>query len=155
MTMSAALAEAAYYRFVFWSGMIVPPPAGKLTSEHTLFGANYETGRGIRLHRPPFDRFITELISPADYTNTRQLGTAMRDSGIEAFEYRSARDPEQGLNVALFTPSAFASHGPEWQQAWICETRAEQVSFFNMESGSTGYELDRFLVDGRLPVPAA
>lgn len=31
----------------------------------------------------------------------------MRSAGVQAFEYRSARCPERGCNVALFTPAAF------------------------------------------------
>ena len=78
----------------------------------------------------------------------------MRNSDVQAFEYRSARDAGHGLNVALYTPGAFSSTGPEWQQAWLCETRAEKVSFYNKESGPLGFGLAPFLVAGRLPTPA-
>lgn len=148
------LAEAAYYRFVFWSGMVEPPPAGKLTTEHTVFGVSYEAQMGIQLHAPPFDRFAAELTHPEDYVATQQLGSQMRESDIQAFEYRSARDPGTGLNVALYTPSAFASKGLEWQQPWICETRAEMVAYYNKESGSSSFGLEQFLVSGQLPIPA-
>lgn len=152
--LSVALTETAYYRLVFWSGMTEPPPEGKLTTEHTVFGARYETQRGIQLHAPPFDRFVSELTHPEDYAATQQLGTQMRNSDVQAFECRSARDPGLGLNVALYSPRAFASKGPEWQQAWICETRDERVSFYNKESGSVGFDLEQFLVSGQLPTPA-
>ncbi len=152
--LSVALVETAYYRLIFWAGMIEPPPAEKLTTEHTVFGVSYTTQMGIQLQEPPFARFESELTRPDDYAATQQLGTQMRDSDVEAFEYRSARDPEQGLNVALYTPNAFASEKPDWQQAWICETRAEMVSFYNKESGSLGFGLEQFLVNGQLPTPA-
>ena len=42
------LAECAYYRFVFWSGMAEPPPA-PLDTRHTLFSASIETGHGLQL----------------------------------------------------------------------------------------------------------
>jgi len=149
-----ALAESAYYRFLFWSGMVAPPPAGRLTSEHTVFGASYATRQGIRLQAPPFDRFVAELAHPGDYTATQRLGSQMRDSGVEAFEYRSARVPGQRICVALYTPGGFACKSPTWQQAWICETRADAVSFYNKESGTTGFGIDQFLVNGVLPAPA-
>lgn len=152
--LSVALAETAYYRLVFWSGMAEPPPADKLTTEHTVFGVSYETPKGIQLHKQPFDRFESELTRPDEYVATQILGAHMRDSDVQAFEYRSARDTEQGLNVALYTPNAFASKSPEWQQAWICETRAGMVSFYNKESGPFGFAREQFLVDGQLPIPA-
>lgn len=152
--LSVALAETAYYRFVFWLGMVDPPPSGSFTTEHMAFGASYETGMGMRLHAPPFDRFASELTNPEDYSATQALGSQMRNSGVQAFEYRSARDPGQGLNVALYSACAFASRGPEWQQAWICDTRAAKVSFFNKIAGAVGFSLEQFLVSGRLPTPA-
>ena len=152
--LSAALAESAYYRFVFWSGMTEPPPSDKITTEHTIFGARYETQRGIQLHEPPFNRFESQLTRPDDYTFTQQLGTQMRDNDVKAFVYRSARDPQQGLNVALYTPEPFAGKGPDWQQAWICETRGGSVAFYSKESGPVRFGLEQFLVGGVLPIPA-
>lgn len=35
------LAEAAYYRFVFWIGMTTPPPAGQLLTQHSVFWARF------------------------------------------------------------------------------------------------------------------
>ena len=55
----------------------------------------------------------------------------LREAGIEAFEYLSARDPAQGINVALFHAGAFSGHQPLWQEAWLCQTRAHGVSFYN------------------------
>ena len=52
--LSAALAETAYYRFVFWSGMEEPPPGGRLITEHTVFAALYAAARGLCLYEEPF-----------------------------------------------------------------------------------------------------
>jgi hypothetical protein len=106
---------------------------------------------------PVFSReiAISELTHPGAYVATQQLGSQMRDSDVQAFEYRSARDPGQGINVVLYTPKAFTSKGPEWQQSWICETQAEKVAFYNRLSGPVSFGLDQFLVNGRLPTPAA
>jgi len=148
------LAEAAYYRFVFWHGMAVPP-AGKLDTQHTLFGAAYRSGQGLQLQAPPFAEHRAALASPSDYRASQALGTAMRAAGIEAFEFVSARDPQGGINVALFTPRAFAKNEPVTQEAWLCELTGERVCFRAARGRDIhDFPLDGFQVAGRLPWPA-
>lgn len=148
------LAEAAYYRFVFWSGM-AQAPAGKLDTQHTLFGAAWRTEHGLQLQAPPFDRYRAQLASPDDYRASQALGSAMRAAGIAAFEFVSARDPQGGLNIALFTPAAFARKVPVSQDAWLCELGGERVRFRPARGGEL-YDFPRtlFEIDGRLPWPA-
>ncbi|HEX5675612.1 MAG TPA: RES family NAD+ phosphorylase [Azonexus sp.] len=148
------LAEAAYYRFVFWHGMVTPP-AGKLDTQHTLFGAAYRTGQGLQLQAPPFDQHRAALASPSGYRASQALGTAMRSAGIEAFEFFSARDPQAGINVALFTPRAFSKKEPVSQEAWLCELGGERVRFRAARGRDLhDFPLDMFQVAGRLPWPA-
>lgn len=151
---STVLAEAAYYRFIFWYGMTVPPP-GKLDTQHTLFGADYRTEQGLQLHAPPFADYTQVIVHPTNYGPTQALGAGMREAGIEAFEYPSARDPEHGINVALFTPAAFATARPTFQDAWLCELTAEHVRFHaTHRKEDFDFPLARFLVDGALPWPS-
>jgi hypothetical protein len=153
--LTALLSEAAYYRFVFWAGMSIPPPSGKFATQHNVLTADYRTERGLRLQARPFTRFETLLTSPDSYEATQQLGGHMRAAGIEAFEYRSARDPSGGLNAALYAPRALASVRPKQVTSWLTETRAENVTF--SERGSqdvTSFSLEQFLVAGSLPLPA-
>ncbi|HSD59268.1 MAG TPA: RES family NAD+ phosphorylase [Burkholderiales bacterium] len=148
------LAEAAYYRFVFWYGM-AKPPAGKLDTQHTLFGAAYRSGQGLQLQAPPFAEHRAALASPSDYRASQALGTAMRAAGIEAFEFISARDPEAGINVALFTPKALARKEPGSQEAWLCELTGERVRFCAARRRDLhDFPLAAFQVAGRLPWPA-
>lgn len=155
LDLGAALAETAYYRCVFWAGMAAPPPGGRLTTEHTLFGARYTAARGLRLQATPFDRFATELTRPDSYVATQALGRELRSAGMDGFEYASARDPQRGINIALFHPGALAGPGPVWQQAWLCDTREEGVAFYSKEQGEWWhYARDVFEVDGDLPMPA-
>ncbi len=149
-----ALAETAYYRLVFWSGMKIPPPSGKLTTEHTAFGAGYSVKNGLRLQETPFQTYHKQLTDPASYDDSQLLGNRMREAGIEAFEYTSARDPENGVNIALFHPAAFSRPRPIWQEPWLCETASGGVSFYNKAYGTQRYPIDVFLVEGSLPSPA-
>jgi hypothetical protein len=148
---ATVLTEAAYYRFLFWYGM-TDPPAKKIDTQHTLFAAGYRSDQSVRLQSPSFDAYRALLGDPSDHTETQALGTAMREAGIEAFEFVSARDPAQGINVALFTPAAFTGRQPLMQSAWLCELTATQVRFREVHSHAThGFPLAMFLVEGGLP----
>lgn len=151
----AALAEGAYYRFVFWYGMTTPPQSGQLTTQHTSFGADYKTIRGLRLQDPPFAEFEATLAAPDSYAATQRLGADLREAGIEAIEFVSARSPRRGINVALFTPAAIASRQPLRQRAWLCQTGPETISFSGRTPGTIyDFPLALFTVDGVLPQPA-
>ncbi len=153
-SITTALAETAYYRFVFWAGMAEPPPGGRLTTELTVFCAEFALQRGLRLQHPPWSDYADRLRDPQLYRATQTLGGAMREAGIEGFEYVSARDREAGLNRAFFAPGVFADPMPRWQESWLCETRAEAVSFFSKQHGARFYPLEDFRVEGVLPLPA-
>ena len=154
-TLPTVLAESAYYRFVFWQGMRVPPPAPLLT-QHTLFGARLRARRGYALQLPPFDAYRPVLTSRDDYGPTQALGRALRGAGADAIEYVSARDAAEGLNVALFTPSALGQPRPAFKQEWLCDTRASEVSYYARGvAGPRIFALGQFTVNGRLPAPAA
>lgn len=152
---ATVLAEAAYYRFVFWYGMTRAPDP-PLTTQHTLFGTAYTTTAGLRLQDPPFAAFHTELTDPADYSACQTLGSALRGQGIQAIEYRSARAPVPGINVGLFSPAALADSAPAFQEPWLCQTDGERVRFYSRQDGGThAFAVDTFLVAGCLPMPAA
>lgn len=152
--LGAALAETAYYRLLFWSGMEAPPPSGRLTTEHTVFGARYATDRGLCLNEEPFRRFEEQLTNPQSYTDTQKLGGNLRAAGIEAFEYLSARDSDRGINVALFHAGVFSHPKPVWQQSWICDTRDQEVSLYSKDHGAWRFQREQFLVEGELPAPS-
>lgn len=78
----------------------------------------------------------------------------MRQAGIEAFEYLSARDPRRGLNLALFTPAAFAERRPTGLDEWLCETRGDRVTYYSRHGGGIrDFPLEAYLLDGALPAP--
>jgi hypothetical protein len=148
------LYETAYYRFVFWTGMLTPPQR-KLDTQHTMLAAEYQTARGLRLQRAPFIVHRAALTSPSDYQASQALGAKMRLAGIQAFEYMSARDPAGGTNVALYTPAAFAKPAPVSQEGWLCETTGEQVRFRAAHGAEVhDIRITTLLVDGKLPLPA-
>jgi hypothetical protein len=150
-----ALAESAFYRFVFWFSMDAPPIKNTMRSEHTLFSVGYQTPRGIQLQTAPFNQYAVELTHPQRYTVPQQLGSAMREAGVQAFEYQSARDPKKGICVALFSPSAFSQKRPKDTNQWLCEVSAETVSFKQAGARTIAtYALHDFMCDGQMPLPA-
>jgi hypothetical protein len=155
LTEETAFAETGYYRFLFWFGMRTPPPSNKLITQHTIFSVRYTTGAGLRLQNPPFTKYQNLLVDPANYGETQSLGLAMREHGIEAFEYISARDTNHGINAALFTADALADTTPKNQQQWLCETTHDTVRFYSaVEKLGYQHSLDTYLVNGKFPEPA-
>jgi hypothetical protein len=156
LRIDTAMAEAAYYRFLLWDGMSIAPPSGRILSEHCTFEARYQVERGIQLQRPPFTQFQAELCHPSAYQPCQAVGAAMRGAGVEAFEYRSARCPLKGNNVALFVPGALAEKRPRNLLSWLCETTADYVAFKNAQIPDTPrvFRLEAYQVDGGLPRPA-
>ena len=112
LALSSVLAETAFYRLVFWEGMSEPPPSGCLSTEHTLFGASYASHRGLSLHLAPCDKYQEQLTHPRSYRETQRLGGDLREAGFKLFVYRSARDPEGGLNIGLFDASPLVQTSP-------------------------------------------
>ncbi|MEQ8231531.1 MAG: RES family NAD+ phosphorylase [Gammaproteobacteria bacterium] len=149
------LAEVAYYRCVFWHSMTGTPPVDSIRTQHTAFAVRYRTDAGVALHHEGFAAYADVIRHPADYTATQALGSAMREAGVEAFEYRSARDARQGLCVGLFTPAAFAERKPRETREWLCEVNATVVTFKPVDAADVAhFALETFLVAGELPRPA-
>lgn len=150
----ATLAESAYYRFVFWYSMDGRPVKDKMRSEHTVFSAAYRTEKGVQLQSKAFEKYQKDLTHPASYNSCQLLGTAMRKTGIQVFEYASARDPAKGVCIGLFSIEAFSKKKPLDAVQWLCELSALEVSFKQLESRQiTTFGIDNFLVDGKLPLP--
>lgn len=152
---ATTLAESAYYRFVFWLSMDGEPVKPTMRSEHTLFTVDYRTQHGVRLQHAPFEQYHTQLAHPADYGASQALGSAMREAGVEAFEYHSARDPEHGHCAALFSHQALRQKRPKEMSQWLCELSATEVSFKQLADAAVHrFPLQLFLYQGELPRPA-
>lgn len=154
-SIDTTLAEAAYYRLIFWFSMAPHPNRNSMDSSHTLLSVSYRSNQGIQLHQPPFSEHDAVLRHPANYTHTQRLGSAMREAGICAFEYRSARDAKHGTCVGLFTPTALGRKAPTSIQPWLCETRSDRVTFKPLSQNIVyRFPAEQFLVNGSLPRPA-
>jgi hypothetical protein len=150
-----ALAETAYYRLVFLEGTTAD--LGPLGSDFSIFDTRLATRCGVDLGRAPFDRFHGEIASPVSYGATQQLGREMRRDGVECLRYPSARDRDNGFNVAVFTPRVFAAKVPGNPETWHGVATRELVEFTKkdvFETSTFSFPRTAFEVDGRLPGPA-
>lgn len=151
---STALAETAYYRFVYMSGM-KEPYTETILMTYSSYTVGIKTRRGVFLDKPPFNTFNNIIISPNNYHETQKLGASMRNADVEAFQYVSARSLEKGINVALFTPKAFQSKKPISIKRWICNITNQEIGFLSNENQTRlRFNRDSFLVDGMIPSPA-
>jgi hypothetical protein len=154
LTLQTMLAEAAYYRLVFWFGMNSPPPR-KMNTQHSIFEVGFQTSQGVKLQDAPFAAYLGTLSHPSDYRDSQAVGRAMREAGVAAFEYVSARDPDCGVNVAVFSPEALAHDKPGYMENWLAETCGEYVRFSAGRSSRVfEFPLVQFAADGTLPQPA-
>lgn len=150
-----ALAETAYYRLLFLEGTTAE--LGPLLLEVSTFRASYRTTRGVDLCRDPFEAHGHRLSAPDSYTESQRLGAAMRESGVEAFRYRSARDSKGGVNVGLFGPRAFVARLPDSPEGWSAVLDRDGVEFAKKDffrPRTFRFEREQFEVNGELPSPA-
>lgn len=154
-TIDAALIESAYYRLVFLFSMKAEPPKRSLKSEHTVFSVKYSSDKGIRLQKPPFNAHKEQLTQKTNYSVCQNLGTDMRNAGVEVFEYYSARSENNDQCVALYSPNAFSQKTPSSMNNWLCESSHDGVVF--KEAGGPQpffFKTEMFQVNGSFPMPA-
>jgi len=147
-------AESSFYRFVFWYGMQTPPKSQKLMTQHTVFSVDIKFKSGLVLQGEPFSKYKSQLRHKQKYSDTQLLGRQMREHKVVGFEFASARCDE-GVNVGLFSIDAISSKKPKLEEAWLCETRANAVVYVNpLSREKMNYQLDHYLVRGKLPFPS-
>lgn len=151
----SAFAEVAYYRLLFIEGSSAN--LGTITTALTAFTVLIKTLRGIDLTLPPFDKYRKAIASRDSYVQSQQLGTAMRNAGVEAFRYPSARTLGDGVNVGVLVPSVFGRSRPRLLETWYCSASRGGVDFARGDyftRARFAYEREQFLVKGELPSPA-
>ncbi len=154
LNITTALAEAAYYRFVFMAGMSAPY-LDALQVTYSSYTISMRTQKGVFLDKEPFEIYNEILASKHDYQATQLLGKKMRESDIEAFQYLSARDKQKGKNIAIFTPTVFQSRNPLTTMRWICNVTDEEVGFASNDNNEFYiFKKTEFESIGILPSPA-
>jgi hypothetical protein len=153
--LSTAFAEVAYYRLVFLEG--TRANLSPVTVELSAFTAAIDAKRGVELWRPPFAAYEARLGSKTSYADSQPFGSEMRGAGIDAFTFKSARDPARGLNVALLTP-CFARPRPTLPRTYVCTASRALVDvarkdIFRRTREAYSFRREVFEVAGKLPIP--
>lgn len=156
-TLDTALAEVAYYRFVFWTGMSIPL-SNPLHTQHTAFLAAYHCSHAVDLLQQPFAAHQAELTSPDSYHFTQQVGNHLRKNDCDGIRFESARCPDNGVNLVITVPGALKRQRPNHKHHIACITTTENVSFKVLHPKPTTLQTAQhfpkssFTVDGSLPI---
>ena len=147
---NGTLVEGAYYALLFWEGLSEPPPV-PIRRRQTLFSVLLNAVRGIQLQVIADDSAQAVLRDPVHYGPTQELGEWLRDRGLDAFEYLSARSRAELVQIGVFSPAAFQST-PFDQVEITTELSDDHVSFLCHDDGTLHrYPRECFLIDGQFP----
>ncbi len=147
---ATAVAECAYYRFVYLAGLSQPPP-GRITTKHRLFKFDYRTTSGLSLLQRPFTE-MPELQSKTHYQQSQQLGDYARSAGVQLIEYASARSFVAGVNYAMIHPAAFISRQPLESVENILCLLSETICSFKVNGSIYTFERNKFDDNAVFPV---
>ena len=138
-TASTAIVEMTFYRLLFFAeSPDTPWPVNAV--EHTAFAIRYRASAGIDLTAPPLNRDDAEWSHRTDYAACQDLAETARRAKVDAIRYRSVRDPQNGINVALLTCATFTSRAPVEHQTWrlylgprgaaaLCDSPSVRIGF--------------------------
>lgn len=153
-SMAAALAEKAYYRLRF-----LMETDAELSSEVVLtsFHIGLQSTRAVDLTQDPFAAFTERISNPLSYAESQPLGTDMRRDHVIFSRYRSARDPQKGTNVAVFSALAFSSKtvSDHSRENWYCFATRDYVEFRSLSFSRihrTRFLRNEFEVKGQFPI---
>jgi hypothetical protein len=150
---ATVLAEKAYYVLLFLEGTAAD--IEPLTRPLTVFQVRISTKKGADLTQAPFDAHVERISSPTSYGDSQRLGASMRESGVAAFRFSSARDPGGGANLGLFEP-VFTTKQPGNAEQWICTATRARVELKPgpaVMRSRTSFPRAAFEVEGVLPMP--
>jgi hypothetical protein len=150
---ATVFAEKAYYVLLFLEG--TEAKIEPLTRPLTVFQVRISTKKGADLTAAPFDAYVDRISSPSSYADSQPLGAEMREAGVAAFRFVSARDPERGANLGLIDP-VFSTKKPVNAEQWICtatRVRVELKPGPAVMRSRTSFGREVFEVDGALPAP--
>jgi len=155
LAIETALAEKAYYRFLLLQDSEAEYRAAPI--KYSAFQIDIMTQRGTNLTYPPFSHYTATISSHHCYIDSRKLGKDMREANVNVFLFESARCPDKGINVGLFSPCGFKTKTPkEPFQTWLgtvthSYTQIEFVRTNGLFSESKQFAYELFFDNHLLP----
>ena len=112
-----ALAEATFYRLLFFAeSPATPPPRAPI--EISAFAAALATDALLDLMVQPYIVRRAHWTDCTDYSHTQALEAEARAEGAQIIRYQSCRDPKHGANLAVLDCAVFAKPAPVARQSW-------------------------------------
>jgi len=128
INLSTAAAERGFYvqKFLFDSpGLLV------LNQRHSQFLSSVSV-QSIDTRLPPFHKDFEIFENKFSYAYTQKFADVVRQSKVGAIKYKSVRDPNGGVCLAILTPDGFSKPNPtSIDSAWTCYASLEKVYWFN------------------------
>ena len=152
-SLETAIAEVAFWRLRFLNDVSVDIHSEVFL---TAFSIHLRSRRAVDLTRPPFAAQEARISNKTSYAESQPLGAAMRADGVEFCRYRSARDAQKGVNVAVFSPAAFAQKtvSDASRETWHCYATKTAIEFRGqsfIQTKQLRFARADFEVDGELP----
>lgn len=146
------LLEGAYYELVFQDGPEQPFPRSSAMRK-TLFHVEVSTARGLMLQKQGNRSLQTRLRDPVNSHFCQGIGQQMREAGIEAFEYHSARSEADVVQLGAISCCVFSSTPFDQVEVQV-EASREEVSFRCLDDNTVHhFQREEFTVQGVLPQP--
>ena len=146
------LLEGAYYELVFQDGPERPFPRSTAMRK-AIFHVQVRTARGLKLQDHGSKELQAWLRDPVDSRFCQGIGRQMREAGIEAFEYHSARSVEDVVQVGAISCCVFTST-PFDQVEVQLEANGQDVSIRCLDDNTVHhFRRQQFEVNGELPQP--
>lgn len=130
INLSTAFSEVAYYRLKFFAD--TQASLDYIELPMTAFKALIQTEQGINLTLPPFKQFEATIAHQSNHIESQNLGSEMRNAGVEAFIFKSARDRDGGHNVGVFSINVFKAKNKAYinsMQNWRCMSNQHGIEF--------------------------
>lgn len=155
LDLDTALCEKAFHRLSFL--LASEGKIGGKSVNCTAFNVNINTKKGIDLCKKPFSEHRDRIASPLSYSSSQELGSCMRNDGVQAFISYSARSLHNGKNLNAFTPLSFDKNQSieNTFHTYSCYSTKSTVEYYsNRESMKEPvvFRVDAFYVDGQFPI---
>ncbi|HAT3877926.1 TPA: RES family NAD+ phosphorylase [Legionella pneumophila] len=130
LELQTSFAEVAFYRLKFFDDSSAN--LGYIEIPMTVFKAHINTKQGIDLTKNMFSKHLEKISNKNNYDYSQPLGTDMRNAGIEAFLFASARVSNLSKNAAAFIPRVFTKKNGQFisnMQNWSCLANKKNIEF--------------------------
>lgn len=126
MMITTALAEMAFYRFLFFKeSPDTPVPVN--ACDYTAFCVPYETSKLLDLTSEPLNKNVSEWCDKQNYEPCQHLADQAREADIEILKSFSVRCPKKGKNITIISWKAFKTKKPTQPRTWKMSIKKTEI----------------------------